>query len=98
MNVTFERSGGFAGLITTKTIETDKLPSADAQTLQRLIQSADFFKLPSTIDGSGQPDRFQYQITVEDNNRHHSVEVGETSVPGTLRPLIDWLMDKVRQG
>lgn len=81
----------------TKTIETDKLPSADAQTLQRLIQSADFFKLPPTIDGSGQPDRFQYQITVDDHNRHHSVEVGEANVPGTLRPLIDWLMDKARQ-
>jgi hypothetical protein len=82
----------------TTTVDTATLPSSEAQTLKRLVDTADFFHLPEKISGAAQPDRFQYDITIEDHDRHHHVEVGESNIPGTLRPLLDWLMDKVRQG
>lgn len=82
----------------TTTVDTETLSSPEAQTLKRLVDTADFFRLPEKISGATQPDRFQYDITIEDNDRRHHVEVGEANVPGTLRPLLDWLMEKVRQG
>ncbi len=91
MQITFEQSGGFAGLIRTKSIDTATLLPSDAQQVQRLIEAADFFRLPDSIEAEAQPDRFQYQITIEDDDRHHSVEVSETNIPPTLRPLLEWL-------
>ncbi|MHC5833480.1 MAG: protealysin inhibitor emfourin [Nostoc sp.] len=36
-------------------------------------------------------DRFLYKLTVEDNGKQHTVTVSESALPGTLRPLIEWL-------
>lgn len=93
MRITFEQSGGFAGLIRTKTIDTSTLSPPDAQQVQRLIDAADFFRLPDSIEADVQPDRFQYYITVEDGDRHHSVEISETNIPPTIRPLLEWLQN-----
>jgi hypothetical protein len=42
------------------------------------------------------PDRFQYRLTIQDGDRQHQITVGETAVPSSLRPLLDWLMEAVR--
>ncbi|MBW4539964.1 MAG: hypothetical protein KME43_12590 [Myxacorys chilensis ATA2-1-KO14] len=96
MRVTFERSGGFAGLIVTTSVDTATLPATETEHLQQLVQSANFFGLPAEIPAAAQPDRFQYEITVEDGNQHHTVRVGEASVPESLRPLLNWCMEKAR--
>lgn len=93
MQITFEQSGGFAGLIRTKTINTSTLSPSDAQQVQRLINAADFFRLPDSIESDAQPDRFQYYITVEADDQTHSVEFSETNIPPTLRPLFEWLQN-----
>ncbi len=65
MQITFERSGGFAGLITTTTVDTATLPASEANQLRLLVEAANFFQLPSTIAPGSQPDRFQYQLTIQ---------------------------------
>ncbi|MEM7553643.1 MAG: protealysin inhibitor emfourin [Cyanobacteria bacterium P01_A01_bin.84] len=40
---------------------------------------------------SAKSDRFQYELTVEDQDKQHTVVFSETSIPDTLRPLLDWL-------
>lgn len=98
MRVTFERSGGFAGLMITSTADTATMSDAEVEQLEHMVAEAEFFKLPSHIpSGSPQPDRFQYNITIEQEQKRHSVEVGETSVPEKLRPLIDWMDQRSRQ-
>jgi hypothetical protein len=98
MRMTFERTGGFAGITMTKVFDTADLPENEANQLCQLIDAADFFRLPKTIAStSKQPDRFQYQLKVEDNGKQHTVEVSEQAVPGTLRPLLDWLMAGARR-
>ncbi|WP_199290366.1 protealysin inhibitor emfourin [Leptolyngbya sp. FACHB-36] len=97
MQVSFERSGGFAGMLMTTTVDTASLPSEQSAQLRRLVDAADFFRLPATIPSGAQPDRFQYQITVEEDGRRHSVTVGEAAMPGTMRPLVEWLMEAVRR-
>ncbi|MCY7276739.1 MAG: hypothetical protein LH702_24150 [Phormidesmis sp. CAN_BIN44] len=97
MKVTFERSGGFAGMLMTATVDTEILPISEAEHLCQLIQATDFFHLPSKIvSASSQPDRFQYKITAEDKTCHHTVLVSEAIIPDGLKPLLDWLTEIAR--
>jgi hypothetical protein len=92
MRISFERTGGFAGISKKTTVDTATLPPSEAQELPRLVEAADLFKLPERITSPNpQSDRFQYRLTVEDNGRQHTVTVSEAALPGTLRPLIEWL-------
>lgn len=92
MQIEFVRSGGFAGLNLSATIDCDALPPDEAQSLKDELDAAQFFSLPTTLAGSwGGADRFQYDITVDDDGRTHSVTVGEAAVPASLQPLIQHL-------
>ncbi|MBF2013924.1 MAG: hypothetical protein IGS23_01665 [Rivularia sp. T60_A2020_040] len=93
MLISLERSGGFTGIGKVITIDTSKIPQNQAEQLPILLESANFFNLPAYIAADSTPnrDRFQYTITVEDKNKQHSVTVSESLIPGTLRPLIDWI-------
>ncbi len=99
MRVTLERTGGFAGVRLSASVDTDKLPSADAQRLRQLVANAHFFSLPETISTPvQQPDRFQYKVTVLDGGRAHTVTAGEVALPASLRPLTDFLTLQDRRG
>ncbi|MEH2322340.1 MAG: protealysin inhibitor emfourin [Nostoc sp.] len=92
MQISFERTGGFAGITKKTTIDTDTLLPNEASTLARLVEVADLFGLPEHITSPNpQSDRFQYKLTVEDNGKQHTVTVSEAVLPGTLRSLIEWL-------
>jgi hypothetical protein len=97
MHISLERSGGFAGIPLSVTVDTDTLTPEDAVQLQQLVEAAHFFELPKVFPATPQPDRFQYQISVEESGRSRSVSVGETAVPPSLRPLINWLMEAARR-
>jgi hypothetical protein len=97
MRISFERSGGFAGMLMTVSIDTAKLAPTEAVQLQSLVEAADFFQLPAAIASSNQPDRFQYHLTVAEPQRKHSVTVSESCLPRNLKPLVEWLMDAARQ-
>jgi len=98
MRITFERTGGFAGINKTTTVDTATLPPHDADVLPRLVEVADFFHLATQITSpTPQSDRFQYKLTVEDNGQQHTVTVSEAALPSTLRPLIEWLTNIARR-
>ncbi len=95
MLISLERSGGFAGISKVIEIDSAKLPQNQAEQLLMLLETANFFNLPAYIaDESKQRDRFQYTLTVEDKNKQHTVTVNESSIPETLKPLIDWIVVK----
>ncbi|MBW4592333.1 MAG: hypothetical protein KME46_05260 [Brasilonema angustatum HA4187-MV1] len=95
MRISFERTGGFAGISTKKTVDTASIPANEADQLPSLLEAADFFNLPENITASTrQADRFQYKLTVEDKGREHTVTVSEAALPGTLRPLIEWFQKR----
>lgn len=99
MQVSFSRSGGFAGVMMTAAADTAMLTATDAAHLRSLVAAADFFRLTPVMTGTTtRPDRFQYDITIADGDRNHSVTVSESNVPSTLRPLLEWLQDTARQG
>jgi len=94
MRISLERTGGFAGITKKTTVDTAELPANEAKTLPQLVEAADLFRLPERITSPNpQSDRFQYKLTVEDNGKQHTVTVSEAALPGTLRPLIEWLQN-----
>lgn len=98
LRVQFERTGGFAGLRLAVDLDTDSLAAPEADELRRLVEAARFFELPSEIVGSETTaDQFVYKMTVESADRSHTVNVGESAAPETLRPLIDWLTAVARK-
>ena len=85
--------------MTMKTAVDEKdLAPGEAQKLRRLIEEADFFNSPGKITSrSPQPDRFQYELKLEGDDRQHTVTVSEEVMPQKLKPLVKWLMEKARQ-
>jgi len=99
VKVQFARTGGVAGIRLTVTLDTETLPPAEADRLRRLVAAARLFDQPASRPSPApETDRFQYQVTVEDGSRIKKVEMDESSVPGTFRPLLDYLIDSARTG
>ena len=89
--ITFERSGGFAGIRLTANFDLEQLEKDEAATLQKLLDDADFFHQPKINPSNPRPDEFQYNISVVTETMQNSVQVSENSAPSNLRPLLDHL-------
>ena len=81
----------------TTALDTEMLSPEEADRLSRLIAAAAFFDQPNLLKSATPgPDRFQYRVTVEEGGRKKQVEMDESSVPKTFRPLLDYLLDSAR--
>jgi hypothetical protein len=97
MRIHFKRSGGFAGMPLTATIDVDVLSPTESQHLRQLIEAAEFFTLPTVMTASVPGgDRFQYTLTIETPERQHTVEIHEGAAAPALRPLLEWLTTAAR--
>jgi len=97
LRISFERSGGFAGIMMKTTVDEKDLAPDEAQELRQLIEGADFFNLSKKImPRSPRPDRFQYELSLEESGRQHTVTLSEETLPEKLKPLVRWLMEKAR--
>lgn len=98
MHILFERTGGFAGLKLKASLDAEALPPRQARRLKKLLQESRFFELPLRLDTPApRPDRFQYRLTIENNNCVHTVQASEDAMPPEMRPLLDWLTATARQ-
>ncbi len=78
--------------------EEKDLPPDEVQKLRQMVAEVDFFNLPEKIiSRSPQPDRFQYELRLEESGRQYKVIVSEEAMPEKLKPLVNWLMEKARQ-
>ena len=93
MQITLKRSGGFTGIPLTITVDTATLSPDIATQLHHFVETADFFHLPVSGAMPAQPDRFEYEVTVQEGDRKHTVTFGEAAVLEPLRPLLHWLME-----
>lgn len=92
----FERSGGFMGRTVSATINLEDLPDDLAETLEEMLDEADFFELPADLTRPPMPDAFTYTITVNTEARYHSVRVSDATAPDDLRPLLEELNKQAR--
>jgi hypothetical protein len=97
MRITFIRSGGFAGVRLRTTVNEEELSAEAAAQLRQLVDGADCFRLPGKIAADRkQPDRFQYELLIEDGERQNSILVDEEAASPALQPLLEWLTDVAR--
>jgi hypothetical protein len=93
MDISIKQSGGFAGITEDLgTINTDQLDSTQAERIGRLIQSVDFFNLPTNISGTGVgADLLRYEISISEGTHKHTVvfEDNGRSETAPLRQLVD---------
>jgi hypothetical protein len=90
MKISYRRTGGFAGMILSYDIDVDTLPPEEAQELETLVSKAEFFTLPAEIRAAGAgTDQFQYTLTIETDQAHHTVECGDAAMPENLWPLVN---------
>lgn len=95
MKIYFERSGGFAGIPQSVTIDTTLLDRDEANKLQTMVENLHFFDLPTKIVApKNGADYFNYKITIEVQNKKHSIEVTDMTMPSEIKTLIDLLIDK----
>lgn len=92
------RSGGFAGVQLHGTIDTAALSPDDASELEALLEKVDLAELSSRRGPSaGPPDRFQYDLVIEQGDTRAKVTIGERDVPPALRAILDRLVEEARR-
>ncbi|NWF59568.1 MAG: hypothetical protein HXY43_09795 [Fischerella sp.] len=92
MRISLQRTGGFTGISKKATVDTANLSPEEAKQLPQMLEAANFFSLPTKINAPPhQADRFQYTLTVENNGQQHTVTVSEAALPGSLKPIIEWV-------
>jgi hypothetical protein len=84
----FERTGGLLGDDIKLDVDLDRMPDDEAQNLQRLLMESGFFELPENLNGTATPDEYQYVIRVQAGQSDHTVHVSDTTMPGSLSPLV----------
>ena len=95
MVVTIKQKGGYAGTeIVVFHVDTDALPQAQAEYTKELVEKSHFFSLlTDNTEGEIGADMLEFQITVKDGERVHSISViGENRSAGPVAQLLDDLM------
>lgn len=87
----FKRSGGFVGQGMRFQLDLDNLPAEDGRYLIHLIEQAQFFNLAENFIIKFRPNEYQYTITVESGEQIHTVRANDSTMPASLKPLVDRL-------
>jgi len=87
-----QTEGGFAaipGLSKTIGLDSDTLPPQEAEEMRQLVTAARFFELPAQqpLPQHG-ADYRRYTITIDDADRHHSIQFTEPVTDPHLRDLL----------
>jgi hypothetical protein len=89
MKIRFRQSGGVAGLAKVAEVDTAQLPRSEAGRLQAMVEDA--LCQASCEPGPTMPDEEQCYVEIEIAEGRQTILVGRSSIPGPLRPLIEYL-------
>ena len=96
--INFKRTGGVLGREIDSDIDLNEIPDEESQELMRLITETNFFKIPQNLIAQPIPDEYEYTVTVEAGNTHHTIHTSDSSAPENLRPLLEKLSRLARPG
>jgi hypothetical protein len=91
--INFKRTGGSMGRELSMDFDLNNMPASESRRLHNLINESKFFDVPVVNDLRTNPDEYEYVITVVAGNSIHTVHVSETSMPESLRPLVEDLTE-----
>ena len=88
----------FPGLAQDVTIDSRQLPEDAADTLQRLVEEANFFDQPDDMCGSTRAfDIRQYSLTIQDGRRRHTVTLTDQVEDPALRALLSEVQEVAQE-
>ena len=79
----------------TMNFDLNEMPGSVARRLDNLLTSSNFFEVPVVSDLITSPDEYEYDITVVAGNSIHTIHVSDTSMPESLRPLVEELTELI---
>jgi hypothetical protein len=91
MKVTVVRGGGLAGIVTETEVDSDQLSPDDADALEAKVREAGLFDLNDEATPPSYADEVSYRLSIEDDERSHTVTLREGTLTDTVRSLISWL-------
>jgi hypothetical protein len=95
VQVEVERTGGFGGLVTRRSADTDSLPAEEARQLAELVGALDLEALRNAPSPARTvPDAFQYDIVISTGGTQVSLHAEDPDVPAQLRPLIRFVVQR----
>jgi hypothetical protein len=94
----FKKTGGLMGREVESDIDLNEMPDNEAQDIQRMIMDANFFSTPQNLIDPAKHDEYEYTVTVDAGNSHHTVHTSDSSAPESLRPLLERLATLAKEG
>jgi hypothetical protein len=91
VKVSVVRGGGLAGLVTSTELDSADLATAEADALRTAVDRARSAHVPPP-PGPGMPDRFGYEVRVEDDAGTETLRAREP-VPDPMRELIIFVQE-----
>jgi hypothetical protein len=92
VRVGFRRSGGLAGITIAVDTNTDELSPAESEMIRALLAGS--ASAPSSTPQ--EPDRFTYELQIDDGRQRRVLRWPEAADPEDLRPLIAELTTRAR--
>jgi hypothetical protein len=94
MKIYFHRSGGLEGSVIEKIIDEKSMNEKEANNLQKIIRDSGFFDLPYEIKTKrNYADAFNYNITIDDGIKAHSVKRTDTNIEPKLYTLVKYFIE-----
>jgi hypothetical protein len=91
--INFKRTGGSMGKELTMDFDLNNMPASEAQRLHNMLNESKFFEIPVVDDLRASPDEYEYVITVVAGNSIHTIHLSDTSMPQSVRPLVEDLTE-----
>ncbi|MDQ3618690.1 MAG: hypothetical protein M3391_00990 [Actinomycetota bacterium] len=89
LRIDFKRSGGVTGMRLTTCVDVDDLPEDEGQNVRDMVEQLDLEQMSERAgQGAGPPDRFVYELRIEQGERTVDVCLGESELPEELQPLV----------
>ena len=91
--ISYKRTGGAMGQEMAVNFNLNEMPANISQRLQNLITESNFFATPVVNEALARPDEFEYTVTIDRGNSMHTVRTTDSSMPDSLRQLIEGLTE-----
>ena len=91
--ISYKRTGGTMGQEMAVELNLNEMPANLSQRLQNLITESNFFATPVLNEAFSRPDEFEYTVSIDAGNSMHTVRTTDSSMPESLRPLIEDLTE-----
>jgi emfourin len=92
VKVSIVRGGGVAGFATRTEVSTDSLPPDTSHILEEKVKQSGLRELrEDKREAARHPDDLLYEVSVEDAEGVHTVQLSESTTPDSIRSLIEWV-------